>query len=88
MDISSQFNELLTANGFVQLVVLSLLEIVLGIDNLIFISLTASKILDKRQRSKARMLGLFLALIITGRNVILYFMVSKCARTIVLLGKS
>ena len=62
MDISSQFNELLTANGFVQLVVLSLLEIVLGIDNLIFISLTASKILDKRQRSKARMLGLFLAL--------------------------
>jgi predicted tellurium resistance membrane protein TerC len=76
MDISSQFNELLTANGFVQLVVLSLLEIVLGIDNLIFISLTASKILDKRQRSKARMLGLFLALIITGRNVILYFMVS------------
>ena len=66
MDISSQFNELLTANGFVQLVVLSLLEIVLGIDNLIFISLTASKILDKRQRSKARMLGLFLALIIRG----------------------
>lgn len=66
MDIGSQFNELLTANGFVQLVVLSLLEIVLGIDNLIFISLTASKILDKRQRSKARMLGLFLALIIRG----------------------
>lgn len=66
MDIGSQFNELLTANGFVQLVVLSLLEIVLGIDNLIFISLTAAKILDKRQRSKARMMGLFLALIIRG----------------------
>lgn len=66
MDIGSQFHELLTANGFVQLVVLSLLEIVLGIDNLIFISLTAAKILDKRQRDKARMLGLFLALIIRG----------------------
>jgi len=66
MDISSQFHELLTTHGFIQLLVLSLLEIVLGIDNLIFISLTAAKILDKRKRSKARMLGLLLALFIRG----------------------
>lgn len=64
MDIGSQFHELLTANGVVQLLVLSLLEVVLGIDNLIFISLTAAKILDKRKRNKARLIGLLLALFI------------------------
>ena len=66
MDISSQFHELLTANGLIQLLVLSLLEVVLGIDNLIFISLTAAKILDKQQRSRARITGLAFALIIRG----------------------
>lgn len=64
MDISTQFHELFTANGLIQLLVLSLLEVVLGIDNLIFISLTAAKILDKRKRNKARMIGLLLALFI------------------------
>jgi predicted tellurium resistance membrane protein TerC len=64
MDISTQFHELLTADGFIKLLVLSLLEVVLGIDNLIFISLTAAKILDKRKRTKARMIGLLLALFI------------------------
>jgi predicted tellurium resistance membrane protein TerC len=64
MDISTQFHELLTTEGFIQLLVLSLLEVVLGIDNLIFISLTAAKILDKRERNKARMIGLLLALFI------------------------
>jgi len=66
MDISTQFQELLTASGFIQLLVLSALEIVLGIDNLIFISITASKILDKRKRNNARMIGLALALVIRG----------------------
>jgi predicted tellurium resistance membrane protein TerC len=66
MDISSQFQELFTANGLLQLLVLSLLEVVLGIDNLIFISLTAAKILDKKQRGRARITGLAFALIIRG----------------------
>jgi predicted tellurium resistance membrane protein TerC len=64
MDISSQFHELFTANGIVKLLVLLLLEVVLGIDNLIFISLTAAKILDKRKRNKARIIGLALAFVI------------------------
>lgn len=64
MDIGSLFHELFTASGLVQLLVLSLLEIVLGIDNLIFISIVAGKILDKRNRSRARMIGLLLALFI------------------------
>lgn len=64
MDINTQFQELFTANGLVKLLVLLLLEVVLGIDNLIFISLTAVKILDKRQRNKARIVGLALAFVI------------------------
>jgi len=64
MDISTQFQELLTADGCIKLLVLTLLEVVLGIDNLIFISLTAAKIPDKRQRNKARVIGLLLALFI------------------------
>jgi predicted tellurium resistance membrane protein TerC len=64
MNIGSQFQELFTADGLIQLLVLTLLEIVLGIDNLIFISLTAAKILDNRKRNKARIIGLALALVI------------------------
>lgn len=47
---------------WISLVTLTLLEVVLGIDNIIFISILASK-LPKEQQSKARKLGLGLALI-------------------------
>ncbi len=46
----------------VALITLTLLEIVLGIDNVIFISILAGK-LPKEQQTKARQLGLSLALI-------------------------
>lgn len=45
------------------LLTLSLLEIVLGIDNIIFISIVANK-LPKHQQGKARNLGLVLALLV------------------------
>jgi predicted tellurium resistance membrane protein TerC len=48
--------------AWVSLAVLSLLEIVLGIDNLIFISILSGK-LPEAQRAKARQVGLALALI-------------------------
>jgi predicted tellurium resistance membrane protein TerC len=47
---------------WISLVTLTLLEIVLGIDNIIFISILASK-LPQDQQAKARKLGLALALI-------------------------
>lgn len=47
---------------WISLVTLTLLEVVLGIDNIIFISILASK-LPKEQQAKARKLGLGLALI-------------------------
>jgi predicted tellurium resistance membrane protein TerC len=49
-------------NAWVSLAILTLLEIVLGIDNVIFISILAGK-LPRRQQAKARTLGLALALI-------------------------
>ena len=53
---------LLDPQIWVSLLTLTLLEIVLGIDNIIFISILAGK-LPKEQQPKARKLGLMLALI-------------------------
>ncbi|WP_028233379.1 TerC family protein, partial [Pseudochrobactrum sp. AO18b] len=49
-------------NAWIGLVTLIVLEIVLGIDNLVFISILAGK-LPPSQRNKARLLGLALALL-------------------------
>lgn len=57
------FSILLTWDGIFYLIVLSLLEIVLGIDNIIFISIVTDK-LEKVEQRKARNIGLSLALII------------------------
>jgi predicted tellurium resistance membrane protein TerC len=61
--MSLDFALLLTTQGLFYLAVLSLLEIVLGIDNLIFISIVTEK-LEKTEQRKARNIGLTLALII------------------------
>jgi predicted tellurium resistance membrane protein TerC len=63
---------LLTTEGIVSLVTLTFLEIVLGIDNIVFISITAGR-LPQADQKKARNLGLLLALV---------------ARIILLLGVS
>ena len=47
---------------WISLITLTVLEIVLGIDNIIFISILAGK-LPKEQQKKARTIGLLLALI-------------------------
>lgn len=57
------FHILTTGIGIFYLVVLTLLEIVLGIDNIIFISIITDSLVRQDQR-KARILGLSLALII------------------------
>lgn len=53
---------LLTTEGLVSLLTLTFLEIVLGIDNVVFISIISNK-LPKEQQSKARLLGIGLALV-------------------------
>lgn len=60
--MESEFAYLLTADGMIGLVTLVVMEIVLGIDNIIFISILAGK-LPHHQQEKARKIGLMLALL-------------------------
>lgn len=57
------FEYLLTAQGLTSLFILALLEIVLGIDNIIFISIIAGKVPPEKQNS-TRLIGLALALVV------------------------
>jgi len=56
------WQHLLSIEGIITLLSLSLLEIVLGIDNIIFISIVAGKLPKSNQR-RARFLGLSMALV-------------------------
>jgi predicted tellurium resistance membrane protein TerC len=62
----------LTADGLLALVTLSAMEIVLGIDNVVFIAILVGR-LPEAQRERARRLGLILAL---GIRVALLFAIS------------
>jgi predicted tellurium resistance membrane protein TerC len=67
---------LFASENLVALLTLTLLEIVLGIDNVIFISILASK-LPEHQRRKARQIGLSLAL---GARILLLLSISWVMR--------
>lgn len=62
MHLAQDFHELFSIASLISLLTLSILEIVLGIDNIIFISIIADRLPRERQK-KARTLGLMLALI-------------------------
>jgi predicted tellurium resistance membrane protein TerC len=72
MDLAQNFQDLFTVSSLISLLTLSVLEIVLGIDNIIFISITAGK-LPRAQQKRARTIGLILALVM---RVILLFSIS------------
>ncbi|MBI5363589.1 MAG: TerC family protein [Planctomycetes bacterium] len=55
-------SELLTSENLLALLTLALLEIVLGIDNIVFLAILTGK-LPEEQRSKARRVGLALAML-------------------------
>lgn len=57
------FAVLLTAHGLIALLTLTALEIVLGIDNIIFISIISNTLPEPKQQHKARRLGLALAMV-------------------------
>ncbi|GGH42022.1 membrane protein [Mangrovimonas yunxiaonensis] len=63
---------LLTGDAIMALLTLTFLEIILGIDNIVFISIAANK-LPEHQRGKATNIGLVLAMI---QRVVLLFFVS------------
>ena len=62
--------------AWISLVTLTVLEIVLGIDNIIFISILAGK-LPQEEQKKARTIGLMLALITRVLLLSLIFLVTK-----------
>jgi predicted tellurium resistance membrane protein TerC len=66
------FSPFLTAQGLLSLVTLSAMEIVLGIDNIVFLSILTGR-LPAEQQPKARRLGLLLAL---GTRIGLLFAIS------------
>ena len=65
--------------AWLSLLTLTILEIVLGVDNIIFISIITSK-LPKIQQLKGRRIGLFLALFI---RIILLFFINKIVHDLV-----
>lgn len=67
---TADVNALFSLDGLVELITLTVLEIILGIDNIIFISIAVNKLPEKRQ-SSARSIGLSLALLV--RAVLLLF---------------
>lgn len=72
MHLTQDFQELFSIASLISLLTLSVLEIVLGIDNIIFISIIAGK-LPKVKQGKARSIGLLLALVM---RVFLLFSIS------------
>ncbi|MBL0340481.1 MAG: TerC family protein [Bacteroidetes bacterium] len=62
MHLAQDLDSLFTFASMISLLTLTVLEIVLGIDNIIFISIIAGK-LPKSQQKRARAIGLSLALI-------------------------
>jgi predicted tellurium resistance membrane protein TerC len=75
MHLTQDFHDLFTIQALISLLTLSVLEIVLGIDNIIFISIVAGKLPRERQ-GRARTIGLLLALVM---RVILLFSISWIA---------
>lgn len=66
------FDILASGDAWVALLTLTFLEIVLGIDNIVFISIAADK-LPKKDQSRATNIGLLLAMV---QRIILLFLVS------------
>ena len=75
MHLAQDFQELFSVASLISLLTLSVLEIVLGIDNIIFISIVSGK-LPKATQGRARTIGLMLALIM---RVILLFCITWIA---------
>jgi predicted tellurium resistance membrane protein TerC len=75
MHLVQDFHQLFSIASLISLLTLSVLEIVLGIDNIIFISIVAGK-LPRNRQGKARTIGLMLALVM---RVILLFSITFIA---------
>ena len=71
LDFSEQLKHLFTIDGLLGLLTLTVLEIVLGIDNIIFVSIVATRLQTKKEQRSARFTGLLFAMFI--RIALLFF---------------
>lgn len=85
MNFQAEFQALLTFQGLSSLLILSLLELILGVDNIIFISLLLTKIPEEK-RFKARATALSLAFVM--RILLLFCLVWLSGITTTLLTVS
>jgi predicted tellurium resistance membrane protein TerC len=73
MDIFSHFFDVIgTYNGFIALLTLTVLEIILGIDNIVFLSIIVGRA-PKSQQKRVRMIGLLMAM---GLRILMLFGIS------------
>jgi predicted tellurium resistance membrane protein TerC len=70
------FDAFLTSDGLIALVTLTFLEVVLGVDNVIFISILSGK-LPPEQQQRARQIGLLAAM---GMRILLLFSIAWIVR--------
>ena len=66
---------LLSSDNLIALVTLTALEVVLGVDNVIFISILAGK-LPAQDQARARRVGLLAAMVM--RNLLLFSLPGSC----------
>jgi predicted tellurium resistance membrane protein TerC len=79
--------ELLTSlDAWIALITLTVLEVVLGIDNIIFISLLSSK-LEKSVQARARSLGLFMAMLMRIAMLLLIAWIGRLTTPLFSLGE-
>jgi predicted tellurium resistance membrane protein TerC len=76
---------LLSTQALIALATLTVLEIVLGIDNIIFISVLADK-LPKEQQNKARTLGLLLAMVLRVALLLCIGLIMRATTAIPVIG--
>lgn len=69
-NFASDLSCLWSISGLITLLTLTILEIILGIDNIIFISIAVDK-LPREHQNKARTIGLLLAMVV--RSILLFF---------------
>lgn len=82
-----QAMELLTSlDAWIALITLTVLEVVLGIDNIIFISLLSSK-LEKSVQARARSLGLFMAMLMRIAMLLLIAWIGRLTTPLFSLGE-
>lgn len=73
--------ELLSSAGLISLISLTFMEVVLGIDNIIFVSIVAGRV-EKKDQKKARNIGLFLAMLIRIALLFIIQLIIKAEKTL------